>query len=162
MDHAPAALGAAVLLAAAPAIALPTQLPYEATIGGAPVGTVSFDLDQEVANACRYGVTWAFAPLVPSEQCFVDELTTPANRTCFLAALRPLPTFVTLPPPGVPCQGIDATGQSTPVFALAAAEQANGALDGVIQLDSASTDFLSFHAEPFQEGPPAGANVVIR
>ena len=156
MDYLPAALSVAVLLAAAPADALLTQLPYQATVGGAPAGTVSFDLDQEVVSACRYGVTWAFAPFVPGEQCFVDELITPANRTCFLAALRPLPTFVTLPPPGVQCQGIDSTGQSTPVFALAAAERADGTLDGVIQLDSASANFLSFHAEPFQ----LGANVL--
>jgi hypothetical protein len=156
MDHVPVALCVAVLLAAAPAIALPTQLPYQATIGGGPVGTISFDLDQEVANACRYGVTWAFAHFVPSEQCFVDELATPANRSCLLAALRPLPTFVTLPPPGVPCQGIDSNGQSTPVFALSAAEKMDGSLDGIILLDSTSANFLSFHAAPFQ----LGANVM--
>jgi hypothetical protein len=158
MHHVPAVLVAAVLLAAAPALALPTQFPYEASIGGASVGTVVFDLDQEVPNACRYGVTWAFAPIVPSEQCFVEEWTTRGTRTCFLAALRPLPTFVTLPPPGVPCRGIDATGESTPIFALAAAEQADGTLVGMIQLDSASALFLSFHAAPFR----GGANVVIR
>jgi hypothetical protein len=158
MHHVHAMLGAAVLLGAGPALALPTQFPYLATIGGASVGTVVFDLDQEVANACRYGVTWAFAPVVPSEQCFVDEWTTPANRNCFLAAIRPLRTFVTLPPPGVPCRGIDATGESTPVYALAAAELPDGTLEGMIQLDSASALFLSFHAAPFR----GGANVVIR
>ena len=61
----------------------------------------------------------------------------------------PIATVVTLPPPGVPCQGIDATGQSAAVYALVASERVtDGGLDGVIQLDSVSSAFYPFEAAP--------------
>jgi hypothetical protein len=137
------------LLAAAPASALPTQNVFLVTIGGSPAGGLIFALDQEVAGACRYSLEWTQIPRVPSEQCFVDEQTAAGAAGCFQASTKPIATVVTLPPPGVPCQGIDESGQSAPVYALVASERAtDGGLQGVIQLDDASSTFYPFEAVP--------------
>jgi hypothetical protein len=115
MNHVLGALGvAAGLLAAAPARALPTQTLYQASVGGAPAGTIAFDLDADLEGACRYAMEWGYAR-TPSERCFVDETSMPGFASCLFASLEPLASFVTLPPPGVPCQGIGGDGQSTPV-----------------------------------------------
>jgi hypothetical protein len=140
--------GLAALLLAMPVRALPTWAAYSASLGGAPVGTLYFDLDEQVPGGCRYMGAWEFGDGIPGEQCAIDESTSAGHRSCLRNALRPVPSLVLLAA-GEPCWGFDGSGQSNSVFTLILDERVtDGALDGLVQLDSATSAVSSFHASP--------------
>ena len=138
----------AALLVAATAEALPSGTPYSVTIGGAPAGVLTFELDADVEGACRYLAQWETGQGVPGEQCYVDERNTLGRGSCTRNASMPVATIVTVAV-GEECGALDSSGQSAIVYDLVLSERrTDGVLNGIIQLDSASTAVHAFHAAP--------------
>jgi hypothetical protein len=130
------------------ALALPTQATYRATLNGSPAGLLRFELDGASTTACTYDMDWESDRGLLSDQCVLDEATWAGHRDCEADALRPEESILTLSPDWG-CWGFDPAGGDNEIFLMVLGEnRLNGALDGLIQLDSASSPLYGFRAVP--------------
>src|SRR3954471_4570016 len=107
----------------ASAMALPTQVVFNAVIANGPfdipVGQVVFDLDADVpGKACRYYFEWddtAYLPL--SADGYLLEGKAHGVASCFGNAFTPITSVVTVDPT-YPATGFDRFQQIRPVLSL--------------------------------------------
>lgn len=150
-------LAAGILVTAARASALPTQIVYDATIfdgqdlsDASDVGVLLFELDADTGRSCRYYMEWMNPNDTPlSVDCFVEEAKTHGGASCFANASNPVDTIITNDP-RLPCSGWDTNGQAAPVFLYLLGESSETPyLNGIVQFSPAGPWLYGFGAAPY-------------
>lgn len=148
-------LSACALTVTGTAMALPSQVPYNAFITNGPadipVGVWFFDLDGDVAGrVCRFYVEWDNNGILPlSSDCFVDQAKVHGAASCIGSSLVPVSTVLTRDP-HFPCGGFDRFQQFHPDVCLLILGQDDelGTMDGVIQFSPAISMVNGFELAP--------------
>jgi hypothetical protein len=145
----------ASLLGARPAAALPTETTFSLSIpdgpsptDAVPVGTISFELDDEASAACRYWAEWENELGSLNTECWVDEMKARRSGSCRVNSTTALATMIGNTK-GQPCSGFGAFGGVQSIFMLVGLENADSTIIGLVQWSAAGPYLSPLEGTPY-------------
>lgn len=143
------------LLGVYPARALPTATIFSlvvpdgpSPIDATPVGTISFELDEEAPGACRYWAEWENQEGTLNTECWVDEAKTLRSGSCRMTSTTARTTMLGKTA-SLPCAGFGTFGNAQAIFMLVGLETADSTIVGLVQWSAAGPYLSPVEGSPY-------------